>query len=166
MEQETQQDAAESPHFLTRRQMLRGAAGTGLVLLLPMFTGRTDAAGMAWTVIGKASQFSLNQPQRVALAGGAVLYITRTGPNRLTAVSAKCTHRGCEVGWDGAGKQFACPCHGAAFAADGKNLHGTRRSPGETLPPLAGVPVRQKGAQVLVNLQAVPAAALVPGRDG
>ena len=166
MVQETKQEAAAQPHFLTRRQMLRGVAGTGLVLLLPMFTGRTDAAGAAWTTTGKAPQFALNQPQRVALAGGVVLYITRTGPNRLTAVSAKCTHRGCEVGWDGSGKQFVCPCHGAAFSASGRNLHGTRRSPGEALPPLAGVPARQKGAVVQVNLQAAPSAALVPGRAG
>ena len=79
-------------------------------------------------------------------------------------MSARCTHRGCALGWDADGKQLACPCHGAAFTSAGLNIHGTRRSPDEKLPALASLPVRQKAGQVQVNLQAVPAEALAPGR--
>ena len=151
---------------VTRREALasavRGAAG--LFLLLPMWSARAQAAPAQWVVAGKAAQFIKGQPQRVALAGGAVLYVTRLTPTTLSAVSAKCTHKGCEVAWDGAGSQLACPCHGAAFAASGKNLHGTRRNPAETLPALASVPAAQKKDQVLVNLAGIAPDLLQPGR--
>ena len=156
----------ETNGAMTRREALatamRGAAG--LFLLLPMFSARAEAAPAQWVVAGKAAQFIKNQPQRTALAGGDVLYITRLSPTTLSAVSAKCTHRGCEVAWDAAGNQFACPCHGAAFAATGKNLHGTRRNPAEVLPALASVPVSQKKDQVLVNLAGIAPDTLQPGR--
>lgn len=161
---------------LTRRQVLttavKTAAGAGLLLLLPM--ARESASGdtgkdaappdtTGWTVIGKAEQFVKGQPRRTALAGGAVLYVTRLTPDTLSVVSAKCTHRGCEVGWSKDAHQFVCPCHGAAFAPDGKNLHGTTRRPEEVLPALAALPAVQKKGQVLANLKAVPAPALIPG---
>lgn len=168
-------DEIEPGHgAMTRREMLTTAvktAGTGMLLLLPMirpeFSGAADAdtgiSAAQWTVAGKAAQFPLGQPQRTALKGGAILYITRATATTLTAVSAKCTHRGCEVGWNKPAHQFICPCHGAAFASNGKNLHGPRREPGEAQPALPSVPVMQKEGQVLVNLKAVPAPELVPG---
>lgn len=161
---------------LTRRQVLTTAvktvAGAGLFLLLPMViesasadTGKgaalPDTTG--WTVIGKAAQFVKGQPQRTALANGAVLYVTRLTADTLSIVSAKCTHRGCEVGWNKDSGQFVCPCHGAAFTAAGKNLHGTTRQPEEALPALPSLPVVQKKGQVLANLKAVPAPSLIPG---
>ena len=160
---------------MTRREALTKAArtaGAGLLLLLPMAreaahadTGKGAAAPdtTGWTVIGKAEQFVKGQTQRTALASGAVLYVTRLTGDTLSVVSAKCTHRGCEVGWHQDTRQFVCPCHGAAFAADGKNLHGTTRRPEEALPALPSVPAVQKKGQVLANLKAVPAPALVPG---
>jgi cytochrome b6-f complex iron-sulfur subunit len=159
---------------VTRRQVLATAvktAGAGLLLLLPMAreSANADTAHHAapdtasWTVIGHAAQFVKGRPQRTALAGGAVLYVTRLTPATLSVVSAKCTHRGCEVGWDKGKGQFVCPCHGAAFTTSGKNLHGTTRQPDQTLPALPLLPAVQKKGQVLVNLNAVPAPALVPG---
>jgi len=152
---------------LTRREALK-AAGTGLLLLLPMFSAvanaNTDAPPTTeWTIAGKSAQFPLGQPQRTPLAGGDILYITRLTSKTLVAVSARCTHRGCEIGWDKPSSQFICPCHGAAFATSGKNIHGTKRQPEETLPPLPTVPVVEKKGQVLVNLKAVPAPSLIPG---
>lgn len=162
----TQEVMTEGPEALTRREVLKTAAGAGLVLLLPMFAPPAHGAD-PWTTVGTVKQFRPWQPQRIALPdNGEVLYITRTGAKTLTAVSAKCTHRGCEVGWNGTEKQLQCPCHGAAFGSSGKNIHGTRRSPGETLPPLAAVPIRQKGIQVQVNLQTIPAEALHSEQEG
>ena len=165
---------------VTRRQVLRSAvktAGAGLLLLLPMAheaasadTGKTDTGKGAtppdttgWTVIGKAEQFVKGPPQRMALTGGAVVYVTRLTADTVSVVSAKCTHRGCEVGYNKDSSQFVCPCHGAAFATSGKNLHGTTRRPEEVLPALPSVPAVQKKGQILANLKAVPAPALVPG---
>lgn len=161
MEMPQRIDAEEG--CLTRRQMLT-AAGTSLLLLLPMLPGYAQAAGQ-WTAAGKGSQFVKDQPTRVALAGGAVLFITRHSDTDLSATSAKCTHRGCEVGWDTATTEFHCPCHGAVFAPDGKNVKGPRRDPSETLAPLLSVPVRQKGDQVEVNLASIAPAALQPSGE-
>ena len=155
------QTAESDDARLTRREVLR-AAGTGLLLLLPMLPADAQPAGQ-WTAVGKAKDFAPDRPTRVALAGGGVLYVTRHGAKALTATSAKCTHRGCEVGWNAAAKQFQCPCHGAAFAADGANVQGTRREPGEKLPPLPAVPVRQTGDRVEVNLASTPPGAVTPG---
>lgn len=158
----TNAETAASQVILTRRQVLQGAAGTGLVLLLPMLQKRVEAATEQWVTVGKATQFPTGQPKRIAMSGGSILFITRQHTANLTAVSAKCTHRGCEVGWNTGDKQFECPCHGAAFASDGKNIHGTRRSPREALPALTRVPVRQQAGQIQVNLQNVPADQLQP----
>ena len=160
---------------LTRRQMLTTAArtaGAGLLLLLPMAreSALADTASPAkapdtstWTSLGKAAQFVKGQPQRTALPNGDVLYVTRLTADTFNVVSAKCTHRGCEVGYNKAAGQFVCPCHGAVFATSGKNVHGTSRQPDEALPALPSVPAVQKKGEVLANLKAVPAPALIPG---
>jgi|GEM_PF-893743 Rieske Fe-S protein len=40
----------------------------------------------------------------------------------LLALDATCPHEGCDVNWRG--ENFVCPCHGAAFAADGSRTRG------------------------------------------
>lgn len=166
---------------LTRRQALTTAArtvGAGLLLLLPMAreAAFADAAPGAappapvrppdtstWTSLGKATLFVKGQPQRTALPNGDVLYVTRLTADTFNVVSAKCTHRGCEIGYNKDAGQFVCPCHGAAFATSGKNIHGTTRQPDEALPALPSVPAVQKKGEVLANLKAVPTPALIPG---
>ncbi len=144
-----------------RRQILKSVAGAGLLLLLPMLPAYAEAAGQ-WTSVGPASQFALNVPTRVALKGGGVLFVTRQSPKALVAVSAKCTHRGCEIGWTAPDKQFECPCHGAAFTSDGKNVKGTRRTPDSLLPNLPSVPAREFKGQVQVNLSNLQPEVLEP----
>lgn len=48
----------------------------------------------------------------------------RTRDGRLHAVSARCTHLGCLVGWNQVEESWDCPCHGSRFAADGTVLEG------------------------------------------
>lgn len=45
-------------------------------------------------------------------------------------LSATCSHLGCTVNWDDATGEFACPCHGGRFDADGQVMDG---------PPPAGL---------------------------
>jgi glycine/D-amino acid oxidase-like deaminating enzyme/nitrite reductase/ring-hydroxylating ferredoxin subunit len=48
----------------------------------------------------------------------------RDDDGELVAVSARCTHLGCQVNWNAAERSWDCPCHGSRFAPDGKVIHG------------------------------------------
>jgi glycine/D-amino acid oxidase-like deaminating enzyme/nitrite reductase/ring-hydroxylating ferredoxin subunit len=59
--------------------------------------------------------------------------IHREDNGELQAVSARCTHLGCLVGWNRADRTWECPCHGSRFGADGALLQGPAT---DALPPL------------------------------
>lgn len=48
---------------------------------------------------------------------------------KVLAVSTVCTHKGCAVVWQADKKQYFCPCHEAAFAADGAVQAGPTKKP-------------------------------------
>jgi glycine/D-amino acid oxidase-like deaminating enzyme/nitrite reductase/ring-hydroxylating ferredoxin subunit len=48
----------------------------------------------------------------------------RDDDGKLTAVSTRCTHLGCQVNWNAAERSWDCPCHGSRFAPDGSVLQG------------------------------------------
>lgn len=154
-----QEDKKLEAGQVTRREALKTVAGVGLTLVM---AGRVSAAAEQWTAVGKSETFIAGKPQRVTIKDGGVLYVTRTDAKTLTATSAKCTHRGCEVEWTADAHQFQCPCHGAAFASSGANIHGTRRSPGEHLPALISLPVRDNAGQIEAYLGGVAAEDITP----
>lgn len=64
---------------------------------------------------------------------GAVLVVgTSKNPNNLVAVNPTCTHKGCTVAWKADQNNFACPCHDAKFAADGKVVAAPAKNPLKT----------------------------------
>ena len=75
-----------------------------------------------------------------------ILYRSKAGQSG--AVSAVCTHLGCNVEWTEGSPQaaFSCPCHGSKFALDGKALNGPAKA------PLAHYTATQNGADVELKL--------------
>lgn len=54
---------------------------------------------------------------------GNKLAIYRDDEGELHAVSAVCTHMGCEVSWNSAERSWDCGCHGSRFDVDGSVLN-------------------------------------------
>jgi glycine/D-amino acid oxidase-like deaminating enzyme/nitrite reductase/ring-hydroxylating ferredoxin subunit len=50
--------------------------------------------------------------------------VHRDRDGTLHAVSARCTHLGCIVRWNGAEQTWDCPCHGSRFDPQGEVLNG------------------------------------------
>jgi glycine/D-amino acid oxidase-like deaminating enzyme/nitrite reductase/ring-hydroxylating ferredoxin subunit len=60
---------------------------------------------------------------------GSDTAVCRDDDGQLHAVSAVCTHLGCNVAWNRGEKSWDCPCHGSRFSMDGEVLHGPASSP-------------------------------------
>jgi glycine/D-amino acid oxidase-like deaminating enzyme/nitrite reductase/ring-hydroxylating ferredoxin subunit len=66
---------------------------------------------------------------RVVSRGGRQVALARDEEGTLHAVSARCTHLGCIVGFNAAERSWDCPCHGSRFGLDGRVLQGPAVSP-------------------------------------
>ena len=56
-----------------------------------------------------------------ALVGGKTI-VFRTGDSKFLALSLVCTHKKCEVEYNGS--DFECPCHGSTYSKTGKVTNG------------------------------------------
>ena len=56
--------------------------------------------------------------------GGRQYAVYRDESGAVHALSARCTHLGCIVGWNRADRTWECPCHGSRFAHDGTLVQG------------------------------------------
>lgn len=81
------------------------------------------------------------------LPDGAPALLIASADGQITALSAQCTHAGCEVAWRAAEKKFHCPCHNSEFSATGKVLSGPAKTP---LPVYA---TRIEGDNAIVSLK-------------
>lgn len=75
------------------------------------------------------------------------VYVTQDKHGQLCVLTSICPHLGCTVPWNKEKKQFACPCHGATFAADGTRISGPSLRAMDTLETSV------QDGQVLVEFQ-------------
>jgi Rieske Fe-S protein len=113
------------------------AIGAGLSALLGAFALRPASAQAAGRWIRAAATEDLAPDVPVARvvafprADGwyrerarATVFLVWDGRSSVRAMSATCTHLGCQVRWDGDGKRFRCPCHGGVFDVSGNVVSG------------------------------------------
>ncbi|MEV6651889.1 FAD-dependent oxidoreductase [Streptomyces sp. NPDC051219] len=55
--------------------------------------------------------------------------VYRNDSGAVSAVSARCTHMGCLVGFNDDERVWECPCHGSRFATDGSVVQGPATRP-------------------------------------
>lgn len=119
-----------SDNRVSRRLFVAGLTLTGAALatssLVDSTVLATPPAGMI--AIGKVTDFTDGDTKRVSLPDGSSIYVTRNGDS-FRALSAKCTHKGCDVLWVPDRKIFQCPCHGGQYNAAGVNIAGPPPSP-------------------------------------
>ena len=131
--------------------------GAGLrVFLEPVFGRRRQ--GVGWRRVGPLSavpddgipkRFPIRAPRQDAWTRwpgsqvGAV-YLRRTGPTQLHALSVICPHAGCHVHYNPEAKQFICPCHASAFDITGKRLDPAHSPSPRGMDPLK-VELREDG---------------------
>jgi menaquinol-cytochrome c reductase iron-sulfur subunit len=65
-----------------------------------------------------------NAPGDPAFSGYAVKW-----QGKVNVFAVNCSHLGCSINLDTAGKKFACPCHGSQFNLAGDVIHGPAIAP-------------------------------------
>ncbi len=110
---------------LSRRDFLKTATNSLLIAAgllglggLIRFLGYEAEEAPTEFDIGAASNYP--DPSRTVLLYIPAIVINAGG--QFTAYSLVCTHLGCTV--EQQGQQFACPCHGSRFDANGAVLKG------------------------------------------
>ncbi|HEY6081721.1 MAG TPA: FAD-dependent oxidoreductase [Polyangiaceae bacterium] len=66
---------------------------------------------------------------RVVQENGERLAVYRDQDGQLHALSAICTHQGCQVAFNASERSWDCPCHGSRFDLDGRVLDGPATKP-------------------------------------
>ncbi len=92
---------------LARVAPIEGVPDDGLPRLFPVVLERRDA----WSRYPKAPV-------------GAVYLIRQAGEAAPVAMTARCPHLGCSIGFLAGEKKFQCPCHTSAFKLDGSRIGG------------------------------------------
>lgn len=114
-------------------------AGPGAVFVAAPLADK--GSGGRRFAVGKLDDLTQGVPTKVTLIGDEVdaftraekrklgaVWLLRTGPREVQALSAICPHLGCSIdvqaGEAGKAPGFACPCHESGFALAGARLSG------------------------------------------
>jgi Rieske Fe-S protein len=129
--------------FVNTALALVGGAFTALAGAFALRPPGAAAAGR-WVRAGTTDDLKPDEPVARVLAVSRVdgwyrerarqtVFLVWDGEKQIRALSATCTHLGCQVQWDAKGKKFRCPCHGGVYAADGRVLEGPPPRPLDTI---------------------------------
>ena len=69
-----------------------------------------------------AANVALTQTGGSLISNGVI--VIRESASVFTALSATCTHQGCQVGYDSGVKHLICPCHGGTYDINGNVISG------------------------------------------
>jgi Rieske Fe-S protein len=136
--------SSESPVSPERRRALSllvnslvALIGGALSALLGVFALRPAAAASRerWVRAGPLDDLTADAPVTriltVPRADGwyrsrvqQTVFLVLDGQQQVRALSATCTHLGCQVRWDAESKRFRCPCHGGVYDPAGKVVQG------------------------------------------
>jgi Rieske Fe-S protein len=118
---------------------------------------------VTWQDVGPLSDFTASAyvPRTITIAmgigeaGKSLAYIRRHDPeidgplkdqyDHVIAISSRCAHVGCPVGYVAAAQRFVCPCHGGVYDFRGK------RESGPPPRPLDRFYTRVSGGRVLLG---------------
>jgi Rieske Fe-S protein len=120
----TRQSKASSP-----------GGGGGQAVLMP------DAG--AWRPVASVTQLPAGHAMTVST--GAIDAVIVNDGGSISAVSGICTHLGCKLQPDDAGRKLDCPCHQTAFGWTGKVLYYRLKAEPANLPQ---IPSRVNGDQI------------------
>jgi Rieske Fe-S protein len=120
--------------------------GGGLSAVLGAFAlgPKANASQARWSRAGTTSDLKPDEPVPRVLSVSRVdgwyrararetVFLVWDGDRTIRAMSATCTHLGCQVQWIAKEKKFKCPCHGGVYAADGSVLAGPPPRPLQTI---------------------------------
>jgi Rieske Fe-S protein len=107
----------------SRRAVLQGL---GLAVLGACASDPKPPSGTATTCSGGLC-LDLADPAVAIDAPTDTILVVRTSDTEVVAVSAICTHDGCENLYTASSKTFDCPCHGSQFSLTGTVLRGPAR---------------------------------------
>jgi Rieske Fe-S protein len=157
----------ESPtvdRHVTRRMLLRtfGTAAAAMVIGVALDEvatrqGKAPADGSGggggqavlmpesgtWRPVASVTQ--LPAGHAITVSTGAVDAVIVNDGGAISAVSGICTHLGCKLQPDDAGRKLDCPCHQTAFGWSGKVLYYRLKAEPATLPQ---IPSRVNGDQI------------------
>jgi menaquinol-cytochrome c reductase iron-sulfur subunit len=118
--------------------------GGAISAVLGVFALKPAAAASRdrWIRAGAVSDLEANVPATRVLIVPRVdgwfrerspqtVFLVWDGSKAVRALSATCTHLGCQVRWDK--EHFRCPCHGGVYDASGKVVSGPPPRPLDSL---------------------------------
>lgn len=154
-----------SDNSMTRRQLLEAGIGviTGVIAVgiggaaltsigAPAITNRREGK---WIEAAKVEELMPGQFNKVSVIYDAkdgwlegkvkqLVYVKINGED-VFALSATCSHLGCNVNYDEQTGQFKCPCHSGIYDATGKNISGPPPK------PLIRLEARIEEGKLLIN---------------